>query len=1195
MWTKNQQTAIDAKVSDNLVSAAAGSGKTAVMVERIVNRVVNGEVDIDKLLVVTYTNAAASELKSRLMQKIMEQLDTAENADNLNRQLMLINNASICTIHSFCLEILRNNFHRIGLDPGFKISDTGETELAKKDVLNKIFDEYYENSDSDFLNLVDRYTTKNDSALMNIILSMYEFSMSTPQGAEFIVEKSEAFEKDEGWINSILDSVMKRASKAVELYQNAIEICEFDENLVKVREILENEKAMYENLLRQKKWDDAYAATVCFDFQRMMISKKAAEDDRAKIAFLRNSAKEIYKDICENALTDRLENIRRDIAKTAPAVKKLAEILMRFHEDFTAYKRSKNTVDFADLEHMALSLLYNSDKTPSDIAKTYMARFEEIYVDEYQDCNSVQEAIFGSISRKNTGNPNMFMVGDMKQSIYRFRGSEPALFKAKSDRYSNYGEGDGKYNKIILNKNFRSRDTVLGGVNSIFRQLMSIECGELDYTEDEFLYYNENSYDSVNDDMNSIDVVIIDEKQSENSFSEKSESGDFSEELSSTQAEAVYVANRIKEMVSCGTYTVFDNSSKSYRPIRYSDIVILLRSVRGYAEIFNDILTTAQIPVYCDVGSGYFDTPEIAFLICFLKIIDNPYDDISLLSVMRHPVYSFSDDDFVTLRTQEKNGFFYDAAVNYAASHNDELSAKVKNFINEIKGFYGRSKYFSADKLIWDIVEKTDYMSYLSFLPNSELKKANVRSLFNRAYDFEQTDYKGIFNFIKYVDSLKKNNTDTDTAKILGDDENVVRIMSIHKSKGLEFPVVFVARCAKGFNVRDTYEKILLHKENGIGVNYIDVNTRLSYPLPVKNLIKEKMVAEAVSEEMRVLYVALTRAREKLIVTGSLKNASKSIGDIAVKLFSCGDIIDSLVSRSAKSYLEWILMAVMRNTHCHFVKEFDFEHIVNDGSLFDVHVIPKEELVFEIDEGDSKRDFSELVAERDKENFVKQRLDYVYPYINLTNVPANMSVTELKRLDNEKDDIFNFFNTHKLKSPLFITDDGMPTAADIGTYTHVVMEKLDFKRTQSIDDIKAQLDEIVANGFLNKNQAEFVKCENIYNLFCSELGHRMKNAKNLKREFSFKYLMNASEIREDVTNDEKIVIQGMIDAYFEDGGKLVIVDYKTDKIRNNIDELVSRYTPQLKYYQKALEKSLGMMVSEKYLFFLDSGDVIKVA
>ena len=434
MWTENQQMAIDARVSDNLVSAAAGSGKTAVMVERIVNRVVSGEVNIDKLLVVTYTNAAASELKSRLMQKIMEKLDTCENADNLNRQLMLINSASICTIHSFCLEILRNNFHRIGLDPGFKIADTGETELAKKEILDKIFNEYYENSDEEFLNLVDRYTAKNDFALMEIIFNMYDFSMSTPKGVNFIKENSEKFENDDFWIDAIYKSAMLKAKKAVAFYECALELCEFDENLLKIREIIENEKSMFENLLRKKTWNEAYEAMFCFDFATMRFPKKADANDCEKIKYYRNLAKQIHKNIAENFFTDTLENLKRDIKLTAPSVKKLSEVMLRFYEEFSKYKLDKNTVDFTDLEHMALKLLYNDNK-PSDIANSYMERFEEIYVDEYQDCNSVQEAIFSSISRKNAGKPNMFMVGDMKQSIYRFRMARPEIFMEKYNRY----------------------------------------------------------------------------------------------------------------------------------------------------------------------------------------------------------------------------------------------------------------------------------------------------------------------------------------------------------------------------------------------------------------------------------------------------------------------------------------------------------------------------------------------------------------------------------------------------------------------------------------------------------------------------------------------------------------------------------------------------------------------------------------
>lgn len=1183
MWTTNQQTAIDAPVADNLVSAAAGSGKTAVMVERIVRRVVSGEVNIDKLLIVTYTNAAASELKSRLMQEIMQKLDEDGDSHNLNKQLMLINTAPICTIHSFCLDILRNNFHKIGLDPGFKIADTGETELAKREIVGKIFDKYYEDGDSVFLSLVDCYTTKNDKALADAVLAMYEFSMSTPDGAGFIQKCADRFASDRRWEDVLLSEARKKALFAAKMYDEGIEICSFSEKLEKTKALLCDEREMFLNLANSADWDSAYKCTKAFAFDRLYVPKILPPSDAARIKYLRSEAKDICKDICENMITDSLGGIKADIARSAPQAEKLAEIVMNFHSQFSEYKRKKNTVDFSDLEHLALSLLRNSD-----VSAELSERYEEIYVDEYQDCNSVQEEIFSLVSRKAKDKPNMFMVGDMKQSIYRFRGSEPALFKQKSESYPDFGTGDGRYNRINLNKNFRSRSAVLSGVNSVFRQIMSTSVGELEYTPEEYLYYNENSYEDTNPDTDRTDIILIDENTSE------SEGESFSDELKGIEAEAVYTANRIKEIVR-GGYKVFDKETKSYRDARFSDIVILLRSVKGYAEVYSDILTTSQIPVYCDVGGGYYDTPEISFLINCLKIIDNPLDDIALLSVMRHPVCGFTDDEFVRIRTALKKGYFYDSAERYIRENEDGLCEKLKKFKSELARFYDRSKFLPTDKLIWEICDRTDYMAYLSFLPNAELKKANVRALFSRANDFEKTDFKGVFNFIEYINSLKKNNSDTDTAKTLAGDENLVRIMSIHKSKGLEFPIVFLTRSSKKFNLRDLTDKILLHKEYGMGLNFADYSLRLSYPLPNKNLIKEALLSEAISEEMRVLYVALTRAREKLIVTGCVSDAQKKLSSLAVKLTSEGDKISPAVTKYARSYLDWILLAVMRNKTAPFAKEYGFDTVIDDGSNFHVETVAKDSLVLNIDEGGGKRDFLSLSPDADADGEVEKLLGYSYPESGLENVAANMSVTELKRRANEDSDCTNPFEQYRVGTPLFLSGTETPTAADIGTLTHLVMEKMNFAEIKSADDVKELVANLVKRGFFTENQAKYIKTDNIFRLFETPLGKAMaKHSDTLRREYGFKYLMDASEIDKDIKYGEKIIIQGMADAFFEnENGEIVLVDYKTDKVRNGADEIAKRYAPQLNFYQTAIEKCTGKRVCEKYLFLLDSGEVVK--
>lgn len=1196
MWTTNQQQAIDIPTADTIVSAAAGSGKTAVMAERIIKKVVSGEASIDRLLIVTFTNAAAAEIKNRLMLKIMEHLDNAsagEETDNLNKQLALIPGAPICTIHSFCLNIIRNNFHRIGLDPNFKTADEGEAKLLKNTALEQIFDEYYENDDADFTNLVNCYTKKNDSYLMELILKLHDFALSIPDGMKYMQNVAQNGTDCTECFKYLLDKSRDLSKLAISYYTKAAELCAFDENLEKPRALLQDEKNSFEYIAYSKNWDDAYRAVMNFSTGRLVFSKKADKEVCEQIKYLRNLAKDILKKIKENYITDNYASLCEDTEKSQIFVKKLAEITVSFDKTYSDLKRSRGLVDFSDFEHLALSLLKNSDGSQSDVAVKLMESIDEIYIDEYQDCNSVQESIFACVSKKNIGMPNMFMVGDMKQSIYKFRDADPRLFKSKADGYRLFdGDKTEAYNKIFLNKNFRSRESVLNGVNSIFMQLMNEKAGELEYTSEEFLYYNESNdyYGDVNDDLNSVDVVVIDDNLADEPIDEY----DDTEELSEIEAEAIYVANRINTMVNSNEYLVYDKSEERCRPVKYSDIVILLRSIKGYADVFNDILTASSIPVYCDISTGYYDAPEIVFLINILKIIDNPLDDIALLSVMRHPVFGFTENDFVNIRICGKKGYIYNAVKKYVRTNEDELSDRLKGFIEFLNYFYKRSGFLPTDRIIREIVDKTDYMSYLSFAPNAELKKANVQALFNRVYDFEQTDFKGIFNFVRYIDSLKSGKADTEAAKSFSGNENVVRIMSIHKSKGLEFPVVFLCRATKNFNFRDTTDKVLLHKEYGIGVNYYDSEKRFSYPLPSKNAIKSVMHSEIISEEMRILYVALTRAREKLIITGSCSNLNKKLDSIAAVLSSSGQKINSSYTLGCRSYMDWILAAVMRNKTCDIGNGYCFDTFVNDGSVFNTYVISKSQLVLNIGDDSERFDFADLKPDSDAEEVVKKIFEYRYPYEILTKTPSNISVTELKKMNMEGDNSLDFYKKQTL-AQLELTDNVKPSAAEVGTYTHLVMEKLDFEHTENLQDVEEQISHLTDKGFLKAENAEYINAENIVRFLNSELGRRMKkNHKTIIREFSFKYLLSARELNSDIDTEDKIVVQGMTDAFFEENGEIVIVDYKTDRANGNLHEIKEKYAPQLKYYKTALEKALNKPVKQTYLFMLDSGDVIEV-
>ena len=733
MWTTAQQNAINACCAGNLVSAAAGSGKTAVMVERIVSRVINGKADIDKMLVVTFTNAAASEMKSRLMNSILDALDGTNNPDRLNRQLMLINNADICTIDSFCLNVLRNNFYKLDLDPGFKIADSAELELVKHDVLKEIFEILYANEDVQFLKLIDCYTSRKDDELFELILKLHNFTNSMPEGVEQLDSMVEMFKDGSLWKNHFLSKARRLIEKAIECYDEAIEQCEYTPDFEKIKLLLLDEKNNYVMARKADNWDEMFTVLKTFEFGTLRFPKGTTDEEKEPIKMPREAAKSFKKEL-DKIFTSHSEQLEDDIQEAALSLKKLIEITKKFDLEFANAKSASGVIDFTDVEHMTLKLLRDDCGNQTELAKQLMDKYDEIYIDEYQDCNLVQEKIFSLVSRENIGKPNVFMVGDMKQSIYGFRGSQPDLFKQKAESFPAYSEGN-LYNKIVLNMNFRSTKTIIDAVNYVFSQVMSTSCGDIAYTEEEYLYYNENSSKSENQDTYHVDVILI-ETESDKQYDIVIED---TEDIKKTEAEAIYVSNKINSLVNSGEpYMVFDKSKKVYRPLKYSDIAILLRSGKSKVNTFDRILSAGGIPVYCDGGDSYFDTPEISFVVSFLKIIDNPYDDIALLSVMRHPVFHFSEDEFVSIRFAKTKGYFYNSVKAYINDNNDELSEKLMSFTNVLNGFYERSKFLSTDKLIWEIIRDTDYLSYLSFMPNPELKKANVKALMSKAFDFEK-------------------------------------------------------------------------------------------------------------------------------------------------------------------------------------------------------------------------------------------------------------------------------------------------------------------------------------------------------------------------------------------------------------------------------------------------------------------------
>ncbi len=1185
-WTDNQKLAIDAPVGDILVTAAAGSGKTAVMVERIINRILseNG-TDVDRMLIVTYTNAAAAEIKDRIMKAIITKIDEGESK-NLERQLVLVNNASICTIHSFCLDIIRSNFNKINLDPAFKIGNENDLEILLDEAIDTVFEEYYKLEHAQFTNLVRSYSVRNDDAFAGIVKELYKFSRSIPNSREWL--KSQPQNDCKKTTNVLLRLAKFKATQIVKLYKQIIVYCKADKMLIDKVNFFANEMEPFDKLCVCDNWDDAYKLMQSVDFQTCRFPKGCDEYAKEKIQAIRKVTKDMAKDIVVSYITGDYACVTKEASIVYKPVKLMCQLALEAGDAFAEAKRQKNIIDFSDFEHMCLEILEHNGGQ-SDVAVDIMNKYDEIYIDEYQDCNTVQEAIFNLISGKNKGKPNVFAVGDMKQSIYKFRDANPKLFKHKSDTYPLFEDGNyNEYSKILLNTNFRSSEYVINCVNSVFRQLMTEDAGELVYNNDEYLYCGSDCYTDDNQDKKHTDIVFVSSNVSDSHMPDDDSDADDCVEFSKETAEAAYIADRILTMINDPKYFVYDKKIQNYRHIEYRDIVILMRGIKSNASAFSQVFKQRGIPLFVDV-LGYFDSPEIDFLINILKVIDNPLDDISLVAVMHHPVFSFTDDELMKIRNCSPKGYFYYGVKAYS-KNNDSLAIKCKIFVKLISGFYDMSKYMSVNMLLEQIVCDTDYMVYLSTLENSSLAKSNVRMLYTKANDFETNNFKGIFNFVNYIEKIRTKGMDSDSAKLIDENDNVVRVMTIHKSKGLEFPVVFVARTTTKFNKRDLTSAVLTHKDFGVGVNVIDYARRISYPTAAKNAIRYSMECEDISEDLRILYVALTRAREKLVIVGHHNDYKKLLGDVASKLSGEGDVISPNTVLRCNCFMEWIVMATIRNK---WVEYKDNENLieVNDGSKF----VYKSVYANDLDCVDVVSDVKPVTFDSKYiDNDILEALMFEYNYKQMPNIPANISVTELKKKAMEEQNTHFVFAPNIVAVPQFAKKDQKVTAAAKGTLMHLVMEKIDFTKS-TLPQLNKQLKSLLQKGYITQKEYEAVNAQDIHNFINSYLGQKViENYDRFYREYSFKYIMKANEIY-DVDCDDDIIVQGIVDAFYIDNdGKIVIIDYKTDKITENEQKTAEKYREQLKYYSIAIQKILKIPVKEAYIYLFETGNSIKM-
>ncbi len=1196
-WTQEQEQAIYEKGSNILVAAAAGSGKTAVLVERIINKVITENIDIDKLLVVTFTNAAASEMRERVLNAIYKKIDEEPENERLQRQVTLLNKSNICTIDSFCLDVVRNNFFEIDISQNFRIGDTTEIEILKQDIIEEIFEEKYESEDKDFEKLINTYTSyKDDTPLKELILKIYTYIQSNPFPEKWLHEKIEMFNLEnleQDFAKTVWGKLLLKQVEEI-LQDGIIKLEKERANLAKYPELttyfqIINDDIEQLEILKANldSWDKAYELTSNLKFKTWAVNKKITEEAKDIAKETRDEVRGAVKKITEKILIFNSKEANQDINDTYEILKKLEKVILEFGEKFAKRKKEKNIVDFGDIEHFALQILLNEDtKEPTEIAKKYQEKFEEIAIDEYQDSNLVQEYILNAVSRGN----NIFMVGDVKQSIYKFRQARPDLFLNKYKTYKLKQEKDDNDNlKIQLFKNFRSRKEVLDFTNIIFANIMSENLGELNYTQEEYLNLGANYEDTNQDLRTEINILNIDENQEQQEISEDNENKEETERVEDIELEAKFVANRIKKLIQ-DKFQVYDAKKQEKRNIRFSDIVVLLRSTKESAPIFEKEILNLGMPVFSDSSSEYLESIEIQTIMSLLKIIDNPLQEIPLVAVMRSMIGGFTDNELVQIRLSDKYDNFYNTILKAKKDVDKNLRNKIDVFLNNLEMWRKEQEYLSLDELIWKIYNDTGYYNYVGLMTNGELRQANLKMLFERAKQCESISFKGLFNFINYIEKIKTSSKDMDSAKIIGENDDVIRIMSIHKSKGLEFPVVFLSGTGKQFNMQDLNNKILLHPEMGIGVKYIDYDRQIEYDTLSKQAMRNQIMLETLSEEMRVLYVALTRAKEKLIITGYSKDDTekeKNMIDIIYKYGKEDDKINYILLKKYKSYLDWIRLVYLYNKEQ--MQDLATVEVYNKNDILKQQ---KEEAEIENKTSDEilqKLDNNEI--DKNEQQKIIELLEYQYKYKNSTIIPTKTSVTELKNLKLEKGTTFEETeNTTEIEmpKPKFLQDDEeiKITNAEKGTLIHLCMQKLDItKKSYTIEEIKELVEKLQAKKIISQKEAEAINIKKVYNFTKSSIWSELINSKLVEREKPFYINIPAKEIY-DKELDENILVQGMIDLFYINAqDEVVLVDYKTDFVENSDENiLINKYKTQLDLYKRALEYALNRKVTKTYIY-----------
>lgn len=1222
-WTTEQQKVIDLRNRNILVSAAAGSGKTAVLVERIIQMVIDEKkpVDIDRLLIVTFTKAAASEMRERIEKALEKKL--MENPDNLHlqKQMTLVHSAQITTIHSFCKSIIQNYFSVIDLDPSIRLVDEVELQLLKADVVSELLEDEYAKESEKFLHFIEAYSSgKTDEGIENFILQLYNFSISYPFPKEWIEEQKVSFAVDSveqmeqsQWMKFLVDYICSVLESLPQKIQYAMKLCKSINGPQAYYSAVESDYHILTELASKKSYRELYQSFSNLEWEKLKrISKKDEVDPelQEEVKVIRKEVKAAVDGIRKKYFYEPLENMFEDLRKTRDDMYVLLDLAMDFYDRFQAKKIEKKVMDFNDLEHYALNILISGHDENgveySEVADELSQYYEEIMIDEYQDSNNVQELLLTSVSKLRFGEPNVFMVGDVKQSIYKFRLARPELFMEKLKTYHSWKEGDSQYQRIDLHKNFRSRGVVLDFTNFIFRQIMQEKLGKVEYDEDAALYLGADYPETEKNCARSVETIFItDEELETEELEETVEEGQ-------RELEARAVAERIKKLMEEG-FSVYDGDIEDYRPVRYSDIVILLRTMSGWSEDFITILTGEGIPTVSETQSGYFSAIEVKTVLNMLHVIDNPKQDIPLAAVLHSPMFSLTSEEMGKIRAKNKADDFYDAAIRYLEEGEDQdLKEKIMVFFQKLECYRKMLPYTSIQQIIQFILQDTGYYEYVSVMPAGEQRMANLDMLLQKAQEFEATSYKGLFQFNRYIEKLHKYNIDFGEAFLSEDGMDAVRIMSIHKSKGLEFPVVFVSGMGKQFNLSDARSKLIVHEDLGLGSDFIDIDLRLKKPTLRKRAIQKKIALESLGEELRVLYVAFTRAKEKLILTGYVKKLEDALTKWEKEKDRTEEQVNYLSLSSVNSYFDWVGGCLFfPNSLPIQIKTKGLRDFVKTevGKEVEKH-FNREALL----QWDTKEVHDEKLREQ-----IRSQLAFSYPFRKEQEIPAKFSVSELKRrfVQKEEEAADMGFEepieewreasskgaTEKAETkvayiPKFMSGETEETSIARGILYHKIMQELHFDKIEQRADVEEELNWMVEKQIITEEQKASIEISKIYGFFQSDVAKRMKHAYTLNklfREKQFVMGVPANQLPMDSQSSELVLIQGIIDAYYEEEDGLVLVDYKTDYIPYGKEqEFAKRYAPQIDYYAIALSKTTKKEIKERYLYSFYLNRFIKV-